>query len=339
MHDPAPIELDFFSDTITRPTAAMRAAMAAAEVGDDVMGLDPSVLTLEQRAAERLQKEAAVFVPSGHMANFAALIAHAGPGGSIVAGEGSHVSRVEAGLERLGRFEIARVINEPDGTMAPDSVRAAVDAADTRPTLLTIENTHNFAGGRVLGLEASDAAGELARELGLALHLDGARIFNAEVASGVPAARLARSAQTVCFCLSKGLSAPVGSLLCGSDELIRTAREARTWLGGGMRQAGVLAAAGLVALETMVERMAVDHERARALAAGLAELGLPVDPATVDSNIVLVSIEDAFGWRERLLAEGVSISVMDPGTARLVTHADLPPDAVDDALLRIRRAL
>ena len=341
MAEPRPIDLR--SDTVTRPTPAMREAMAKAEVGDDVFGEDPTVNALEAAAAARLGKEAALLVPSGTMANLIALLTHCQPGEEVLLGDQAHIFRAEVGgAARVGGLLLTTLENLPDGSLPLERIRSAVRGANVHhPTtrLLALENTHNFCGGTVLSLEATRILTELARELGLRTHLDGARIFNAEVASGVPAAELAAGVDSVSFCVSKGLSAPVGSLLCGETAFIDRARRVRKMLGGGMRQAGVIAAAGLVALEQMVDRLAEDHRNARRLAAGLAELGFAVDVEVVETNIVALPVEDAARLQERLAARGVLVSVLSERLARLVTHADVTAADIDEALNRVEEAV
>ena len=336
---PAGQPIDLRSDTVTQPTPAMRDAMARADVGDDVYAEDPTINRLEAVAAARLGKAAALFVPSGSMANLVAVMTHCVAGEEVLLGDQAHIVRIEAGsMARVAGVLLTLLPNDPQGGMDPDQVRAAVRPQDLHqpPTrLLALENTHNFCGGAVLSLERTDALAAAARESGLRTHLDGARIFNAEIATGVPAAALAARMDSVSFCLSKGLSAPVGSLLCGPEAFIARARRVRKMLGGAMRQAGILAAAGLVALDTMVDRLRDDHANAQRLAAGLARLGLAVDAAAVETNIVMVDVPDAPGWARRLAAEGVLITVLAPRSARMVTHADLNASQIDIALERI----
>ena len=334
--------IDLRSDTVTRPTPAMRTAMAAADVGDDVYGEDPSLNALEAAAAARLGKEAALYVPSGTMANLVALMTHCQPGDEVLLGDQAHIIRAEVGgAARLGGLLLTTIPNQPDGMLDPAAIRAACRNANLHhppSTLLALENTQNFCGGAVLTREQLEQQTAVAADLALRTHIDGARIFNAQIATGTPAAELAASFDSVSFCLSKGLSCPVGSLLCGDAAFIERARKVRKMLGGGMRQAGVLAAAGLLALETMVDRLADDHRNARRLAAGLAELGFGLDPATVQSNIIALPVDDAYAWRDRLAEAGVLASVLSAHTGRLVTHNDIPEAAIEEALARIAQA-
>jgi len=287
--------VDLRSDTITHPTPAMREAMATAEVGDDVFGEDPTIIRLEALAAERVGKEASLFVASGTMGNLAALLAHCDRGDEMIIGDQAHSYVYEqGGSAALGGIHPRPLPNRPDGTIEPSAIEAAIRGDNVhfpRSRLICIENTHNRCGGAVLGTDYMARVRDIADRHGLAIHLDGARLFNASVALGVPAATLAADADSVTFCLSKALAAPVGSVLCGRAAFIARARRMRKVLGGGMRQAGVLAAAGLVALETMVDRLAEDHANARRLAEGLAELpGIAIDLDRVQTNIVIFDL-------------------------------------------------
>jgi len=332
--------LDLRSDTVTRPTAAMRRAMAEAEVGDDVYFEDPTVNRLQERAAARLGKEAALFVPSGTMGNQACLRTLTRPGDVVLAGEGAHVLLYEQG----GAAALAGLQIETLGTgglFDADDVAAAIHPDEqhlARTTLVTVENTHNTGGGRVFPLEAIRAIARTARDRGLALHLDGARLFNAEVATGVPAADWAAEFDTVTFCLSKGLGAPVGSVVCASAERIREIHRARKLLGGGMRQVGMLAAAGLHALEHHVEWLADDHRNARRLAEGLAALDVEVrgEPET---NMVYFHVEHAAGFVRETRARDLWINPLESRVFRAVTHLDVDADDVEDALGRTAEAL
>ncbi len=342
-------EVDLRSDTVTRPTPEMRRAMAAADVGDDVFGEDPTVNRLQAMAAERMGKEAALFVPSGTMGNLAAILAHCGRGDEIILGDKAHTFLYEAGgVAALGGVHPHPVPNQPDGTLSLESIEAAIRPDDPHfpiSRLICLENTHNRCGGVALTAEYTQAVAGLARRHGLRLHLDGARIFNAAVRLGVDARDLASPADSVTFCLSKALCAPVGSVLCGSAEFIQRARRIRKQLGGGMRQAGVLAAAGIVALETMVERLAEDHARARRLAEGLASIpGIVLDPGTPQTNMVFLNLSqdlplDAPQVAERLRAFGIRAHPSGRRRFRLVTHYWVDDEGVDRAVDGFRRVL
>lgn len=334
------IQYDFRSDTVTKPGAEMRATMAAAEVGDDVFGDDPTVIRLEGRAAEMLGKEAALFVPSGTQSNLCGLMAHCGRGDEYIAGQEAHCYSHEAGgAAVLGSIQPQPIAHQPDGTLALADIEAAIkpdDAHFARTRLLALENT---LGGRVISLAYVKAATALARKHGLATHLDGARMFNAKVALDVTASEIAEPFDTVSVCLSKGLGAPVGSVLVGSAELIGKARRIRKMVGGGMRQAGILAAAGLYALENNVARLAEDHAHARALGEGLARFQA-LEIAPVETNMVWVDVdpEIATEFNAYLAANGVGITHGYSGTRqRWVTHLDLGAEAIDRALAVVGR--
>jgi threonine aldolase len=332
---------DLRSDTVTQPTAAMREAMASAEVGDDVLGEDPTVNALEARAAEMFGKAAAAFVPSGTMGNQVCLGTLTSPGEEIIAEAQSHVLINEAaGAARLWGCQIAAVPGER-GAMPVELVEAAVREPDIHhpvTTVLSIENTHNYAGGAVIPLEHIDALADAARRHGLAMHMDGARVFNAQVASGVPVARITRDIDLVSVCLSKGLGAPVGSLVLGDDERVANCRRLRKALGGGMRQAGVLAAAGLIALEEGPALMAEDHRRARALAEALAGMpGVELDLDAVQSNLVMTTTRgDAYEAEAALARNGILTYALGPRRVRFVFHRDLDDDALDAAVTACR---
>ncbi len=341
--------IDLRSDTITKPTSAMRAAMAAAEVGDDVLGDDPTVIRLEELAAERVGKEAGLFVASGTMGNLVSLLAQCGRGDEVIVGDQAHTFYYEqGGMAALGGIQPRTLRNRPDGTLDLDEIVAAIrDASNPhfpRTRLITVENTHNRCSGTPLMPEYMQALGKVARAHGLRVHLDGARLFNAAVALGVDVRSLAADADTLTFCLSKGLAAPVGSVVCGDRAFIAEARRARKVVGGGMRQAGVIAAAGIVALEQMVDRLAEDHANAEALAAGLAELpGLEPEPVAVRTNIVYFKVTrpdlDAPGLTRRLDAAGVRMLPLDPRRARAVTHYHVNAEDIQAALGIMRKVL
>jgi threonine aldolase len=340
--------IDLRSDTVTLPTPAMREAMYRAEVGDDVMGEDPTTNRLEAIAAERLGKEAGLFVVSGTMANLVALLTHCGRGDEAIIGHRSHTFLFEAGgSATLGGIHHYAVPNQPDGTLRLDDIEAAVRADNVhhpRSRLVCLENTHNRCGGRALTPAYTDTVCELAHRHGLLVHVDGARIFNAAVALDVDVRELVRSVDSIGFCLSKGLSAPVGSVLCGSADFIREARRWRKAVGGGMRQCGVIAAAGIVALDEMVDRLAEDHANARRLAEGIADVpGIDVDPSVVQTDIVIFGVA-----RERMAASqlvaalrerDVLVSAIGPTQIRAVTHYGVEAADVEAAAGAIREAM
>jgi threonine aldolase len=327
--------IDLRSDTVTRPTAAMREAIAAAPVGDDVYGEDPTVRLLEETAAEMLGHDAALFVPSGTMGNQIAIQLHTRPGTDVLVEAESHVYLYELGAMAAWSGALPRVLRGERGRLDPRDVSRQVQRGPyylARARLLALENTHNHAGGSVLSLEAQAELSRTAKANGLAVHLDGARIFNAAAALGVAPRQIAEGCDSVMFCLSKGLGAPVGSMLCGGRELIDEARIVRKRMGGGMRQAGIIAAAGLYALQHHVARIADDHRRAKRLADVLAEHPLVASPpGPVETNIVIVSLRNAESQEQvlaKLRAREVLAGPMGPGRIRFVTHLD-----VDDAKL------
>jgi threonine aldolase len=315
----------------------MREAMAKADVGDDVYGEDPSVNRLQERVAALLGKPAALFFPSGTMANQAALRVHTRPGDVVLASRNAHILRAEAGAAAaLSGLQIEAIGR--DGAFTPEEVRAAVAPNDVHAaptTLLAFENTHNAAGGRIFPRAQLEAVARAAREAGLALHCDGARLWNAAVALDVPPAALAAPFDTVSVCLSKGLGAPLGSLVAGSHERVEKLRRVRKQLGGGMRQAGVVAAAGAWALDHHLARLAEDHANARRLALGLAEAGFEVR-GTPETNIVLFHAADDAAFQRAARGVGVLFSGPARGVLRAVTHLDVAAADVDDALARIR---
>jgi threonine aldolase len=335
--------VDLRSDTVTRPSARMRRAMAEAEVGDDVYGEDPTVRALEDRAAALLGFEASLFVPTGTMGNQIAIHLHARPGSEVIVEEGSHVYNWELGAMAAWSGALPRVVRGERGLVDPEQVALAIapPVYYRAPTsLLVLENTHNQAGGTVLPLERKEALLAVARRHGLRVHLDGARIFNAAAALGVPARELAAGFDTVMFCLSKGLGAPVGSMLCASRERIAEARVVRKRMGGGMRQAGVLAAAGMIALEDNRERLGEDHRRARRLAEGIAARGwLGADPAAVATNMVMADVPPPATVEEALrglAGQGVLAGSIAPGRIRFVTHLDVDDAAIERAIAALR---
>ncbi len=324
---------DFRSDTVTRPSKGMRAAMAAAEVGDDVYSDDPTVLRLQAVLAERVGKEAGLFVPSGTQSNLIALMTHCGRGDEYIAGQQAHCYVNEAGgAAVLGSIQPQPVTNQPDGTLALDDIEAAIKPEDihfARTKLLALENT---IGGKVVRLDYMKKATDLAHAKGLATHLDGARLFNAAVALGVGAADVAKGFDTVSVCLSKGLGAPVGSVLLGPKEFIEKANRNRKILGGGMRQSGILAAAGLYALEHNVDRLAEDHALAIELEKGLAKYAaLNVKPAATNMVFLDVTGADGVAFETFLKERGVAMHSRY-GHQRWVTHLDVGPADVAAAL-------
>ncbi len=346
--------IDLRSDTVTRPTAAMRQAMASAEVGDDVYGEDPTVNRLEELAAEMLGHEAAMFVPTGTMGNQIAVHMHTRPGSEVVIEARGHIFNFEMGAMAVWSGALPRPIPTSGGLLEPEQVEAAVNPALTYRTptrLLCLENTHNLWSGLPMDAARTRALVAVARRHGLRVHLDGARIFNAATALGTSAAELARECDTVMFCLSKGLAAPVGSMLVGDADVIAEARRVRKLFGGGMRQVGVLAAAGVVALEEMTDRLADDHATARLLALGLAELpAVDLDPESVRTNIIVFRLrEDRFparhgqppaarfvnGMRERQVLCG-AFSATD---VRMVTHYHIGTAEAQAALSHARAVL
>ncbi len=341
--------VDLRSDTVSHPTPAMREAMARAEVGDDVLGEDPTVNRLEAMAAEKMGKQAGLFVPSGTMGNLAAVLAHCQRGEEAIMGNLGHTYLFEAGgISALGGVFANTLPNQPDGTLDLDEVRGAIRGRDIHQPvtrLLILENTHNRCGGVVLPTAYMQAAGELMHSKGLKLHLDGARVFNAAAALGVKAADLAAPADSVTFCLSKGLCAPVGSVLCGSAEFIASARRIRKQLGGGMRQAGVLAAAGIVALEQMVERLPQDHARAKRLADGLAGIaGIAFPLGKPQSNMVFVQLNpnvslSASEVATRLASHGIKVGVTGPRMFRMVLHYWVEDSGIDRTLEAFQEVL
>ncbi|MGE5595797.1 MAG: low-specificity L-threonine aldolase [Hyphomicrobiales bacterium] len=334
--------IDLRSDTVSKPSPEMREAMAAAEVGDDVFGDDPTVNRLEAAAAALAGKEAAVYVASGTMANLVALLSNTQPGDEILLGSESHIFNYEvAGSARIAGVQAHPLTNRADGTLDPAEVEAAIRPPNIhapRTALLCLENTHNRCGGAALPLRAMDELTGVARANGLRVHLDGARIFNAQAALEVPAARIARDCDTVSFCLSKGLGCPVGSLLCGDAETIQKARRFRKMLGGGMRQAGILAAAGLYAFEHNIDRLGDDHENARRLADGLRQFAAfaPNHPQT---NVIAVDIREGTlqGWLDAFASAGVLAVPFGPSRFRMVTHINISKADVEEALERIGR--
>lgn len=330
---------DFRSDTVTRPTPSMREAMAHAEVGDDVYGEDPTINRLQERAAALTGKAAALFMPSGSMANQAAVKTHTQPGDEVLCEASCHIYNIETGTMAAFSGVLPRPVEGHHGVLDPDKAEAAIRPPAyylPRTTLLCVENTHNLAGGTVMNVDQGRALGEMARRRGLATHLDGARIFNAAAALGVEVKALAEPFDSVMFCISKGLCAPVGSLLCGSKEFIQKALKVRKMMGGGMRQAGILAAAGLVAFDEVVPLLPEDHRKAKILAECLATIpGFEVDLESLQTNIIMLKLHPPHDGRnigETLKARGVLCHVISPTQIRFVTHHDIEATDLDHTL-------
>ncbi|XP_068476653.1 low-specificity L-threonine aldolase 1-like isoform X1 [Phaseolus vulgaris] len=337
--------VDLRSDTVTKPTEAMRAAMASAEVDDDVLGNDPTAFRLEAEMAKTMGKEAALFVPSGTMGNLICVLVHCDVRGSeVILGDNCHIYIYEnGGIATIGGVHPRPVKNNDDGTMDIDLIETAI--RDPRgellyPTtkLICLENTHANSGGRCLSVEYTDRVGELAKKHGLKLHIDGARIFNASVALGIPVDRLVQAADSVSVCLSKGIGAPVGSVIVGSENFIAKARRLRKTLGGGMRQIGILCAAALVALQENIGKLENDHKKARLLADGLRELkGLRVDTLGVETNIVFIDIEDGIQTRAEKICKyleerGILLMQESSSRMRVVLHHQISASDVQYAL-------
>jgi threonine aldolase len=344
-----PTIIDLRSDTVTLPPPEMRRAMYEAELGDDVYREDPTINRLQERTAALLGMEAALFVPSGTMGNLVAVLTHCRRGDELILGDESHMFHYEGGNSSvLGGTAMHPVPNAPDGTIPLATLRAAVrdplDEHCARTALICLENTHNRCGGSVLEPAYMEAVRTLADEIGVPMHLDGARLFNAAVSCGVPVRELVRCVDSVSFCFSKGLAAPVGSILCGSRAFIAEALRWRKLVGGGMRQAGVLAAAGLYALEHMVERLADDHDNARALADGLSEIrGLRLAQPDVQTNIVIVDVAetglDPLAFVHDLEEAGVLSSHFGGSLVRFVTHYGIDRQDVEAAVSRVHQVM
>jgi threonine aldolase len=340
--------IDLRSDTATKPTAGMRAAMAEAEVGDEQRREDPTVNELERRAAALLGQEEAVYVPTATMANEIALRVLSEPGDELIAEENAHILLAELGGPAIHAGLMTRPVRTTAGRFGPDEVRPMVrrtDRSHVSPTrVVAIENTHNASGGRVWPLEEITALADACRELGLNLHLDGARLLNAAVATGEDSARIGVNFDTVTLCLSKGLGCPLGAIVAGSEERMAKARRFKHLFGGAMRQAGIVAAAGIYALDHHVDRLVEDHARARRLAEGLRGAGIPVDLEQVETNFVQIDVAplglEAANALERLAREGVGLSrTPHPTVLRALTHLDVSDEDIDGALEAIPRAL
>jgi threonine aldolase len=341
--------IDLRSDTVTRPTPEMREAMAEAEVGDDVYRDDPTVNRLEELAAGMLGKEASLFVPSGTMGNLIALLVHCQRGHEVIVGNQSHIYLNEAGgMAALGGIQPCPVQNQPDGTLALLDILASIRTEDVHhPTtrLICLENTQNICGGVPLTPEYTRQVGDLARQKDLALHIDGARIFNAAAAQNIPVRDLVAPADSVMFCLSKGLAAPIGSMLVGTNTFIARARHIRKMLGGGMRQVGVVAAAGIISLEKMTKRLGDDHARARKLAEGLRQVnGLVVDPNSPYTNMVYLNLSDEVETTAQQITQkmkdlGVLVDPENTRRFRLVIHYWIDDPAVEQTVTAFQKAL
>jgi threonine aldolase len=341
--------IDLRSDTVTLPTPAMRKAMYEAELGDDVYGEDPTVNRLEALVAEKLGKEAGLLVVSGTMGNLTALMTHAQRGDEVIMGHLSHTYLCEAGgISVLGGVHVRTVPNLPNGMIDPADVELAVRDPNNihfpRSRVVCLENTHNRCGGVVLSPAQMATVREVARRHGLAVHLDGARIFNAAVALGIDASEIAAQVDSVQLCFSKGLSAPVGSAVVGSADYIKEVRRQRKIVGGAMRQAGIIAAAAIVALEEMVDRLAEDHENARVLAQGIKEIeGLDVDLDSVQSDIVMITLTasdvEITDLVKAFRAEGLMINNIDAGHFRAVTHYGIEREDISEALAILARVM
>ena len=329
--------VDLRSDTVTQPTPEMRQAMASAEVGDDGRGDDPTVNRLEAMAAEMLGKEAAVFVASGTMGNLVSILAHCGRGEELIVGHMTHIFRGEGGsAAALGGVHVNKVYNDDRGMLDPDEVRAAIRPGTAYPQtkLIALENTHNGCGGSALTPEDTAVITDVAREHDVPVHIDGARIFNAAVYLETPVSELVKGADTVSFCLSKGLSCPVGSLVCGSREIVEEARRWRKMLGGTMRQVGVVAAAGIVALESMVDRLAEDHANAHRLATGLQKIpGITIDPDSFQTNLLFFEVTAGQPAElSRRMGERGVMGGSPERRWRFVTHYGITGDDIDYTL-------
>jgi len=330
--------IDLRSDTVTLPTPAMREAVYRAELGDDVFGEDPTTNRLEEMSAERMGKEAALLVASGTMGNLVCTLTHCRRGEEVILGDRSHTFLYEAGgMSTLGGIHPHTICNQPDGTMRLEDIEGAIRGNNVhfpRTRLICLENTHNRCYGSALTSEYIDSVAALAKEHGLSIHLDGARIFNAAIALGVDVKELTANVDSLIFCLSKGLSAPVGSVVCGSSDFIAEARRARKVLGGGMRQAGVIAAAGITALQEMVDRLAEDHENARRLAEGIAGIGgLSIELAKVQTNIIYFELDEGRMTPMELVTElnkkEVKLLAVGPRRLRVVTHYGISAEDID----------
>jgi len=340
--------IDLRSDTVTLPTPTMREAIYNAELGDDVFGEDPTTNRLEKMAAERMGKEAALMVASGTMGNLVCALTHCRRGEEVILGDQSHTFLYEAGgISAVGGIHPHTIVNQPDGTMRLEDIEAAIRGNNVhfpRSRLICLENTHNRCYGSALTPRYMESVAKLAAGRGLCVHLDGARVFNAAIALGVDVTELTCHADSVSFCLSKGLSSPVGSILCGSSDFIAEARRNRKVLGGGMRQSGIIAAAGITALEQMVNRLAEDHENAKRLAEGIARIaGLSIELNRIQTNIVYFDMSDeqfdAGTFVTQLAERGIKILQVAPSRLRAVTHYGIIAQDIDLALTAMNEVL
>lgn len=341
--------VDLRSDTVTKPTPEMREVMAEAEVGDDVYRDDPTVNKLEAMAAEKLGKESAIFVPSGTMGNLLALLVHCQRGDEVIVGDKSHIYLNEAGgMSALGGIQPYPIPNQKDGTLALDDILGAIRTEDVHhpiTRLICLENTQNVCGGVPLTAEYTRQVSEIAGKNNLSLHIDGARIFNSAVAQNVDVKELVAPADSVMFCLSKGLVSPIGSMLVGTEKFISRARHLRKMLGGGMRQVGIVASAGILSLEKMTSRLTEDHNRAKKIAEGLRQIkGIEVDDGSPYTNMIFLNLSENVSISMQQIAErmkeyGVLVDAESPRRLRLVTHYWIDDEGVDKSILAFKKAL
>jgi len=340
--------IDLRSDTVTLPTPAMRQAIAAAPLGDDVFGEDPTINKLQQMAAEIMDKEAALLVASGTMGNLVSILTHCSRGDEVILGDQSHTFYYEVGgISALGGIQTHTIPNQPDGTLKLSDMAAAIrpDGSHFPPTkLICLENTQNRCGGVILKPDYMNSVAELAKQNNLKIHLDGARIFNAAVALGIDVKELVKDADSLMFCLSKGLAAPVGSVICGSAEFIKKAHKIRKMVGGGMRQAGIIAAAGIVALEQMIDRLAEDHKNANKLAKAIAQIkGFSINLDAVQTNIVYFDLDSenitAQQVVERAKQKGVLLLNLGPKSFRMVTHYGIESDDIETTISALSQTM
>ena len=341
-------KIDLRSDTITLPTKEMLDAIDRADLGDDVFQEDPTINQLEELAAKRFNKQAALFVPSGTMANLIAVLSHCHRGDEVILGDQAHTFLYEAGgISSFGGVHSRQLVNQADGTIAIDDIKNAIRKEDVHfPTtrLICLENTHNRCFGTPLSSEYVNSVAEVAKNDSILVHVDGARIFNAAVSLDTSVAELTHEIDSVSFCLSKGLSAPAGSLLCGSEDFIYRARRNRKALGGGMRQAGILAAAGIIALEKMTERIADDHQNARALAEGISDIkGISIDLDKIQTNIIYFSLDhpkiESSLFLDKMCEKNIHFFELGPSWYRLVTHNGISKDDVSNVVEEFHQLL